>query len=298
MKKILIGGFLFLLATSFVVILFHLVGNSTIAVLQPKGMIALQERNLILLSTLLMLIIVIPVFVLTFAIAWRYRATNTKAKYLPNWEHNLAEEFIWWAVPCVIIIFLAGITWKSSHELDPFKPIASDTPTLTIQVVALDWKWLFIYPSLHIASLNFLEIPTATPIRFDVTADSPMNSFWIPQLGGQIYAMPGMRTQLHLITDEPGDYSGSSANFSGKGFSGMRFTARAVSADEFAQWVDSTRNATTTLDQYTYDVLSKPSEHDGIRYYSSIDIGLFDSTISKFMLPHADTHMNEMPTSH
>ncbi len=173
-----------------------LTGDHNFALLDPKGVVAQKERDLMVVAGLMTLVVVVPVFLLTFGIAWRYRATNTKAKYTPNWDHNIVLETIWWTVPTLLILILGGIIWKSSHELDPFKPLASTNEPMIIQVVALDWKWLFIYPDQQIATVNYVEFPENTPVQFHITADAPMNSFWIPQLGGQIYAMAGMSTQL------------------------------------------------------------------------------------------------------
>ena len=203
------------------------------AVLDPKGIIALKERDLMYVSTLLMLIVVIPVLILTFAICLRYRASNKEAEYTPKWDFDFLAEAIWWGFPCFIVIILSVVTWYSSRDLDPYKPMSSKIKPVRIQVVALPWKWLFIYPEQNIASVNFFQFPEQVPINFEITADAPMNSFWIPQLAGQIYAMPGMNTKLHLSAEEPGDFRGSSANLSGEGFSGMTFIARASSQTEF-----------------------------------------------------------------
>jgi cytochrome o ubiquinol oxidase subunit 2 len=227
-----------------------------------------------------MLAIVIPVFVLTAIISWRYRATTKSAKYLPDWSHNAIEEAVWWSVPCIIIFILAGITWKSSHTLDPFLPFGDESQI--IQVVALDWKWLFIYPKEGVASVNFVELPVGRSVEFQITSEGPMNSFWIPQLGGQIYAMSGMTTQLHLIADETGEYRGSSANISGRGFSGMTFTAAAVPQSEFDAWVASTSAHAYMLDDAAYGELAEPSKNEPVRYYGNVQSGLFDRIISKY----------------
>jgi cytochrome o ubiquinol oxidase subunit 2 len=260
----------------------------TIALLEPKGIIALQEHKLMVTATLLMLVVVLPVFALTAWIAWTYRASNTKAKYTPNWDHNSVLEFIWWAVPCSIIFILAIITWNSSHQLDPYKKIASSKPPITIQVVALPWKWLFIYPQQQIATVNYVQFPKDTPIHFVITADAPMNSFWIPQLGGQIYAMPGMSTQLNLMADGVGTYAGSSANLSGEGFAGMKFTARSSTETDFNSWVDQVRTSRNSLNQATYSALAKPSKDSPPTFYSSAQMGLYDTVIMKFMAPSTD----------
>ena len=283
---LLFGGGAFLLA-------FLMQGN-TVAIFDPRGLIALQERNLIITAVLLMLIVVIPVFALTFIIAWRYRASNTDATYTPDHDHDLRAELVWWTIPCIIILILATITWKSTHELDPFRPLASHTKPITIQVVALDWKWLFIYPEQNIATVNFVQFPANTPVDFQITADAPMNSFWIPQLGGQIYAMAGMVTQLHLIADEVGSYSGASANFSGPGFSGMRFTAQSISQDDFDAWVQSVKQVPSTLSLDEYNTLSAPSEDTPIKYYSSTDKSLYNAIVMKFMAPPRNVAMPGM----
>jgi cytochrome o ubiquinol oxidase subunit II len=259
--------------------------GTDIPVLQPKGMIAHKERNLIITSTLLMLVVVIPVFILTFVITWKYRASNTKAEYAPDWDYNLLAESIWWGFPCVIIIVLAVMTWKSSHDLDPFVPLNTGVKPVKIQVVALPWKWLFIYPEQNIASVNFFQFPEQTPINFEITADAPMNSFWIPQLSGQIFAMPGMTTKLHIIADVPGNYFGSSANLSGKGFAGMTFTAKASSQDEFYQWVESAKQSSKHLSLDEYRKLAEPSEYNPIAYYSLKAEGLFNWIVMKYMMP-------------
>jgi cytochrome o ubiquinol oxidase subunit 2 len=290
MKNVLKMGLVCVFAIGFVLLLWNILQNNSIPVLEPSGMIGAKERYLIVLSTILMAIIVVPVFFMTALIAWRYRAGNTKAKYTPNWEHNRTEEFIWWAVPCVIIAALAVITWTSSHDLDPFKPIVSDAAPMEIQVIALPWKWLFIYPDQHIASVNFVEFPAGTPVTFQITGDAPMNSFWIPQLGGQIYAMAGMVSQLRLIADRSGVYRGSSANFSGTGFSGMTFTAKAVSQEEFNQWVQNVKQGQATLSTSTYALLAAPSQNEPVRYYAAADSDVFSSVVSKFMMNSSLIH--------
>ena len=219
------------------------ISTHDISVLSPKGMIGKKERDLILTASELMLIVVIPVFILTWVFAWRYREGNEKARHAPDWEHNNIAEYCWWGVPCVIIAVLAVLCWRSSHELSPFKSIENGKKPLTIQAVALDWKWLFIYPEQGIATVNYIEFPEKTPLHFEITADAPMNSFWIPQLGGQIYAMPAMKTELFLIANEVGSYRGSSANISGKGFAGMSFTAKASTEEEFNAWVQNARGS-------------------------------------------------------
>lgn len=264
-----------------------LLRDMNIAVLNPKGTIGQQQYDLIIISTLLMLIVVIPVFVLTFFIVWKYRASNTKAKYTPDWDSNRKLEAIWWGLPLLIIALLSVIIWKSSHDLDPYKPLASTTKPLTIQVVALDWKWLFLYPEQGVASVNFIQIPVNTPVNFRITADAPMNSFWIPNLGGQVYAMAGMETKLHLEASETGDYQGSSANISGEGFASMRFTAKAGSQSDFASWVQTTKKSQNHLTRDEYDKLAEPEGNIAPMYYGAFDGNLYDTIIMKYMKPQA-----------
>lgn len=248
-------------------------------------MIGEKESDLIITSSLLMLIVVVPVLILTWIFAWRYRESNVKATHAPDWEHNYIAEYCWWGVPAIIIAILAVITWKSSHELNPFNPLESDKKPLTIQVVALQWKWLFIYPEQGIATINYVEFPEQTPINFEITADAPMNSFWIPQLGGQIYAMPAMRSELHLIANEPGSYRGVSANISGTGFAGMVFTAKATSDQEFETWVQAMKNSPKKLNFDEYERLVIPSQNNPVDSYVLMDHDLFDEVIMKYMAP-------------
>lgn len=262
---------------------------STPALMDPQGIIAFQERNLIQTALLLMLFVVVPVIILTFVFAWKYRSSNTKARYSPNWEHDTIDEFIWWGFPFFIIFILSVITWNSTHELDPFRPLVSSEKPLTIQVVALNWKWLFIYPEQKIATVNFVQFPEKKPIDFQITADAPMNSFWIPQLGGQIYAMTGMSTHLHLMADNPGIFAGSSANFSGDGFSGMKFTAQASSQINFDTWVTQVKQSGNMLDYAEYAIMTEPSIYNKPHYYSFVEENLYDSIIAKFMLPKQQT---------
>ncbi len=205
--------------------------------LNPGGAVGAQEKSLIITAALLMLIVVVPVIVLTLVFARKYRATNEKARYDPRWAHSAKIEAVVWLVPLAIVITLGVITWQSSHKLDPFRPLESGAKPLTIEVVSLDWKWLFLYPEQGIASVNQVAFPSNVPVTFEVTSDSVMNSFFIPQLGSQIYSMAGMKTEVHLIADRPGIYDGMSANFSGAGFSHMSFKALAVSEKQFEDWV-------------------------------------------------------------
>jgi cytochrome o ubiquinol oxidase subunit II len=246
-------------------------------VLDPQGRVGSDEKSLILTSTWAMLIVVVPVIVLTLFFAWRYRASNRTAMYLPKWSHSNAIEVAVWSIPALIVLFLANLTWTSTHALDPYRPLPSRIKPISVDVVALDWKWLFIYPDLGIASVNQMAMPVGTPVDFHITSDTVMNSFFIPQLGSQIYAMAGMVTQLHLIADKAGDYAGMSANFSGPGFSDMKFRALAVPDSEFVQWVQKLRNAPDHLDAAAYHKLAAPSEANPVAYFSQVDPQLFHS---------------------
>ena len=260
-----------------------LLAKSNIEVLNPKGIIAAKQRDLIITSSWLMLIVIIPTMVLSGIIAWTYRQENKKAKYHPDWDYNLTAEMIWWGVPFVIIAILSVMVWQSSFALDPFKPLKSEKKPLAIQVVALQWKWLFIYPELKIATLNYVALPTDTSIAFEITADAPMNSFWIPQLGGQIYAMPGMKTKLHLMANEVGVYRGMSANLSGSGFASMHFAAKAMEELDFENWVASAQASTSVLDWPTYEALVSPSQNLPETQYVLQTDRLYDQIVMKYM---------------
>ena len=263
--------------------------DTNVAVLNPKGQIAAGQKDLIITTTLLMLIVVIPVFVLTGYIAIKYRDGNKSAKYSPDFDHSPLIEGLWWAIPFIIIAILSVMAWNSSHSLDPFKPLEHENKPLTVQVVAMQWKWLFIYPEQSVASVNMVHLPVDRPVNFQITSDAPMNSFWIPQLGGQIYAMSGMRTQLHLIADTPGKYHGQSANISGSGFAGMTFVARACQEADFEKWIAEVKSSPETLSLAHYDQLAEPTKKNPVSYYSVVDDGLFDSVIAKYMSPGHQT---------
>ncbi len=262
--------------------------SGDLAVLDPKGPVASEERWIIVVTVLLCSIVVIPVFILLFYFAWKYRETNPKAVYhhQPDWDHlNGAAEFVWWLVPSVIIFFLSIVAWQGSHALDPFKPLLGSGPPITVEVVALDWKWLFIYPQYGIASVNMLEFPVESPVHFEITADAPMNSFWIPSLGGQIMAMPGMDTQLNLEATSLGSFRGLSGNLSGEGFAGMTFTAQSVSQSDFDNWVQVIKETSAPLTPSAYSALEAPSSYSPVAYYSPVDSGLYTGVMMKFMMP-------------
>jgi cytochrome o ubiquinol oxidase subunit 2 len=210
-------------------------------------------------ATAIMLAVVVPVIIMTLAFAYWFRAGNRRATYRPDWEYSGTIELIVWAIPALVILFLGGIAWIGSHDLDPPKPLASATSPLEVEVVSLDWRWLFIYPREHIATVNYLIIPTGVPVHFRLTSTSVMNSFFIPQLGSQIYTMSGMTTQLNLQADQAGSYQGLSAQFSGPGFSDMRFTVTADSGEKFSSWVAEVRARGRVLDGATFAQLARPT---------------------------------------
>lgn len=278
-----------------------LAGCGTV-LLNASGDVARQQGDLIVHSTLLMLLIIVPVLALIGIVAWRYRQSNRAATYTPEWDHSTQLELVIWMVPLLIIIALGAITWISTHTLDPYRPIeridqnrpvASGVKPLVVEVVALDWKWLFIYPEQGIASVNELAAPVDRPIRFDITASSVMNSFYIPALAGQVYAMPGMQTQLHAVINKAGTYEGFSANYSGAGFSHMRFAFRGVDEAGFEQWVAQARTHAAPLDRPTYLQLEKPSENAPVAFYGTLDAGLFDAILNRCVAP-GTTCINDM----
>lgn len=262
-----------------------LLSGCNMALLDPKGAIGMEQKSLIMTATWLMLIVVVPVIIMTFLFAWKYRASNKNATYSPNWSHSNKIEFVVWTIPCIIILILGTLTWKSTQALDPRNPLPSENKPLVIEAISLDWKWLFIYPEQGIATVNEIAFPANVPLQFKVTSGSVMNSFFIPQLGSQIYAMAGMQNQVHLIANEEGVYKGMSANYSGKGFSGMKFTATATSADKFDEWVMKVKQSAKGLQMADYEQLAKPTENNTVEYFSSVKSGLYQDIINKYMDP-------------
>jgi cytochrome o ubiquinol oxidase subunit II len=251
-------------------------------VLDPHGPVGESERLILLDSVAIMLAIVVPVILATIGFAWWFRASNARATYLPDWAFSGHLELIVWAIPALVITFLGGIAWFGSHALDPFQPLPSKTKPVEVEVVSLDWKWLFIYPDDGIATVNQLVIPVDTPVHFKLTSSGVMNSFFVPQLGSQIYTMAGMTSQLSLQADQEGTYPGLSAQFSGEGFSDMRFDVRAVAPDAYAKWVADTKAAGGgTLDAPAYAELAKPSKNVKPATYRAIDPKLFDSIFNE-----------------
>lgn len=263
-------------------------------VLDPPGYIASEQAELLIITTLLMLIIVIPVLVATFVIAWRYRHTNKKAAYAPEWEHSTKIELLIWAVPLLIIIAIGAITWIGTHTLDPYRPVdriseaqplPADAKTLVVEVVSLDWKWLFIYPQYGIATVNQLAAPINTPIQFKITSSAVMNSMFIPALAGMIMNMAGMESQLHAVIDEPGNYLGFSGNYSGAGFSDMEFRFLAKKKADFSTWVHKVKASGQKLDRGNYLQLAEPSSDNPVTYYSAVDPTLYHAILNMCVKP-------------
>jgi cytochrome o ubiquinol oxidase subunit II len=250
-------------------------------VLDPQGPIASAERLLLINSTAIMLVVVIPVIVATLAFAWWYRASNTRATRSLDESYEGRVEFVTWSIPALTVILLGGVIWIGSHQLDPREPIQAKSDPLRVDVVALDWKWLFIYPDQGVAAVNQLVIPTETPIEFRLTSATVMNSFFVPQLGSQVYAMGGMITHLHLLADQPGEYPGFSAMFSGDGFSDMRFVVKSVSASDFNAWLAQVRGTGSGLDDASYAELAKPSRAVPPTTYHSVDPKLFERILDQ-----------------
>ncbi|WP_199556431.1 ubiquinol oxidase subunit II [Sandaracinobacteroides hominis] len=263
-------------------------------VLDAAGDIARQQGNLVILSTLLMLIVIVPVMAMTIFFAWTYRAANREARYDPEWNHSTHLELAIWGAPLLIIICLGAVTWVGTHLLDPYRPLARvspgqpvlpDTRPLEVQVVALDWKWLFIYPEYGIATVNELAAPIDRPIRFRISSSSVMNSFYVPALAGQIYAMPGMETKLHAVFNRPGSYRGFSANYSGAGFSGMRFHAHGLSQADFDRWISDVRAGGGRLDRMAYLELERPSENVPVIRFAQVERDLFHAVLNLCVEP-------------
>lgn len=269
-----------------VIVVWFLVHGHTVAVLQPKGLIADQERNLIFLAVSLMLAGVIPVFILALFVGRKYRAGNTKAAYHPDWDHHTGLQIFFWVFLTAIMSALCVVVWIGAHKLDPHVAIEPTKKPFVVQVFALRWKWLFVYPQQGIASVNYLEFPEKTPVEFEITSyDSPMTSFWIPQLGGQVYAMSGMATQTHLMADGIGEYRGQSSEINGEGFSDMVFTAQSVPNSDFNAWVDTVKQSPNVLTYEAFQKLAKPQVDTSTTFYSSTPEKLFITIVMHYMAP-------------
>src|SRR3981189_3622553 len=251
-------------------------GGCSQGVLAPPGPTGSAERQILFNSLGIMLAIVIPTIVATLGVAWWFRASNTRARYMPEFTYSGRIEILVWSIPAMTVLLVGGVAWVGSHDLDPRKLLSSTVKPVRVQVVSLDWKWLFIYPDQGIATVNQLTIPVGTPVSFELTSSGVMNSFFVPQLGSQIYTMMGMVTRPHLQADHAGTYRGLSAQFSGDGFADMRFSVEAVPAEGFAQWVAATRSAGPLLDAQAYADLAKPSSAVAPFTYRAVVPNLFN----------------------
>jgi cytochrome o ubiquinol oxidase subunit 2 len=262
-----------------------LLAGCNLGVLDPRGPIGSADRMILIDSLAIMLVIVVPTLGATLGIAWWYRKSNARAQYRPDWAYSGQLELLVWSIPLLTIMLLGGVAWVSSHELDPAQKLTSDKPTLEIQAVSLDWKWLFIYPDQHIAAVNQLVVPAGAPVHIALTSASVMNAFFVPQLGSMIYTMNGMTTQLNLQADAPGQFMGLSSHYSGDGFSDMHFQMRAVPAVEFGTWVDSTRTSGPMLDAAAYTALAKQSTNVAPSLYRDVDPALFHKIVAQDLPP-------------
>ncbi len=278
--------------------LFFVTWGRDIPVLNPSGTIADQEFILIAITTGLGIFVVVPVFVLLFSIAWKYRATNEKAPYEPELEGNRKLEALWWGIPLFIILVLAIITWVSTHNLDPYKSLKSDITPVKVQVVSLNWKWLFIYPELGVATVNYMNIPKNTPIDLTLTSDAPMNSFWVPALAGQVYTMSGMSTRLHLMADTVGTFNGSSTNISGDGYAGMSFKVYSMEESDFVSWARKAADSKDMLTAKTYAKLAENSVNNPEATYMLMAPTLYDDIVMKYMHTKADNSEHEESHDH
>ncbi len=261
--------------------------GSDVVLLNPKGAVAGEQLKLMIFSATLLLTIAVPTLFFLYFFAWKYRESNEKAMYSPHARHGKFFVLSMWAIPTVSIAVLAVVMWSATLKLEPQKPIASNAKPLIVQVVALRWKWLFIYPEHNIATINYVQVPTGIPVQFELTADeAPMSSFWIPHLGGQLYAMTGHSNRLNLIADTPGDYPGRSAEINGAGFAGMKFIARASSKEDFALWIQDVRLTSAVLDWAGYEKLLRPSEYNLAEFYAMAETDLYDKVLMKYRGSH------------
>ncbi|WP_274426008.1 ubiquinol oxidase subunit II [Chelativorans sp. YIM 93263] len=259
-----------------------LLSGCSMPALTPKGPIARAERDLLFDALGLMMIVAIPVFIMAFVFATRYRTSNRKARYTPDWSFSLGIEALVWLVPALIIVALGYLVWTATHRLDPYEALASTVEPVKVQVVAQDWKWLFIYPEQKVAVVNELVFPSEAPLSLDITSDTVMNAFFIPELGGQIYAMAGMRSHLNLLADEPGTFQGRNTQYSGDGFPHQHFKAVATTREAFDAWVEEVRQSSQELDAGTYQKLAEPTIGHSVTYYSNVEPDLFRKVIAKY----------------
>lgn len=262
-----------------------LASNNTL-VFHPKGIIARNEFELIITNIILMLLIILPTYILLFTVVWKFCIKPETTSYDPNYSVGPIGELIMWLLPSIIVAVMAIVTWNATHQLNPYKPLESEVKPLNVQVIALNWKWLFIYPELEIATLNILHIPERTPIHLRLTADgAPMNSFWIPQLSGQIYSMTGMSTQLHIMADGPGEYTGREAEINGAGYSDMTFLTKSMTQNDFEEWITQVKKSSQHLTEDTYRQLVKPSINKSVIFFSEVEKDLYHKVVHKYMYP-------------
>ena len=273
-----------------------LLGGCNLVLLDPSGDVARQQSDIMIITTIIIALIIVPVLVAIGIVAWRYRASNRHAKYDPHWDHSPQLELWVWAGPLLVIIAVGAVSWIGTHQTDPYraldrigsgKPVPADVKPLEVDVVSLRWKWLFLYPQYGVATVNELAAPVDRPIKFKLTGDTMMDSFFIPALVGQVYTMPGMQTILHGVINKPGEYKGFSANYSGAGFTDMRFTFHGLSAQDFDAWVDKVRTAGGDLDLAAYDKLREPSRAAPVQYYAKFDANLYDRVLNMCVRPGA-----------
>ncbi|MFG5119908.1 ubiquinol oxidase subunit II [Methylorubrum sp. POS3] len=264
---------------------YSLTGCQNYNLFDAKGPVGAAEANILIIASVIMLAIIVPTMIATIVFAWWYREGNTRAQYRPNWAFSGRIEMVVWSVPLLTIIFLGGIAWIGAHRLDPMTPLDSDRKPIEVQVVSLDWKWLFIYPEQGVASVNRLVMPAATPVQFRLTSSSVWNSFFIPRLGSMIYTMRGMTTRLNLMADREGELYGLSTHFSGDGFADMNFPVQVASDEGFAEWVRQAKASSLTLDAASYAALAKQSTGDKPRLYGTVDPKLFDGIVAQTVPP-------------
>ncbi|RJS91671.1 ubiquinol oxidase subunit II [Salinisphaera sp. Q1T1-3] len=270
---------------------------SSLSTMNPVGPIGETERDVTIYTILLLLFVLIPIVAGTVFIAWHYRSTSSNSAYTPDWDHSWLVEVFCWGGPIVILIILAVITWISTHDLDPYKAIESDKPPLEIEAVATDWKWLFIYPDEHVASVNEFAFPVDTPLEIHLTSNSVMNAFMVQRMGTQIFAMSGMQTKLHLMSHEKGDFDGGNYQYNGEGFAKMRFVAKAMSESDYQQWIAKVRQQGSSLDLATFQKFAEPSVVENAVYFAPVSEGLFGDIIGQFHAPKGSAMHAELDKS-
>lgn len=302
MKRFLKASIIPLGVSAFVVLMWWLLRGVDIPVLMPRGQVADGQQRLFIFTVVLSLVVIIPVFVMLTVFALRYReGAHPKADYKPEWDGSAKLEALWWGIPIAIIGVLSVVTWQTSHSLDPYKPIASDKKPLEVQVVALQWKWLFLYPEYEVATVNELPLPVDRPVHFSLAADAPMSAFWIPALGSQIYSMNGMDSQLNLIANKTGEYKGYNTNINGEGYAKMTFTAKVMPAVDFTSWTltapEKAMKAGDMIDESTYKMLAKPSVISEPQTYHLMDKNLYTTIVMKHM-GHGQSSSTSSSSSH